>query len=102
MIGETAIPGRFDQVDEDENESSPASDPPSRTAGDEEHPMPQAVKLTAERAFPWRRMVLWTFALVTVAYLLTRHSAHVYQLFPIIFLLACPAMHLFHHRRHRH
>lgn len=95
MIPQTAIPDRFDQVARMKNESSPASDPPS---GKEEFPMPEAV----ERAFPWRNMALWTLALVAAAYLLTRHSAHIYQFLPILFLLACPLMHLFHHRRHRH
>ena len=35
-------------------------------------------------------------------YLLTEHTAHVFGALPLLFLLACPLMHLFMHRGHGH
>jgi hypothetical protein len=64
--------------------------------------MSQTADPAPQSSFPWRSMVIWTLVLVTAASLLTRHSTHVLQFLPFAFLLACPLMHLFHHRRHRH
>jgi len=41
-----------------------------------------------------------TAAAFVAAYLLTRHSSHVWQFLPFALLLACPVMHLMHHRHH--
>jgi hypothetical protein len=42
------------------------------------------------------------FLAVTAFYLLTEHTAHVFGALPYMLLAACPLMHLFHHRDHRH
>ena len=42
------------------------------------------------------------FLAVTAFYLLTEHTAHVFGALPYLLLAACPLMHLFHHRDHRH
>jgi thiol:disulfide interchange protein len=34
------------------------------------------------------------------SFLLARHGAHLYALLPWLLLLACPLMHLLHHRGH--
>ena len=51
-----------------------------------------------------RRALLRGIALsalaAALAWLLTRHQAHVLQLLPYGILLLCPLMHLFHHRGH--
>ena len=47
--------------------------------------------------------VLWGFLAVIAFFLFTEHRAHVFGLLPYLLLLACPLMHLFHHRgHHRH
>jgi len=50
----------------------------------------------------WTRVAIVTIAATGGAFLLTRHAGHVAQLLPYALLLACPLMHLMHHRRHRH
>lgn len=46
----------------------------------------------------------WAIAAVLLAaagvYLWTEHQAHLLALFPLTLALACPLMHLFHHRGH--
>ena len=54
----------------------------------------------SRRPFPWKQMLMLTALLVSGTYLLTRHANHVFQLLPLLFLFACPLMHLFHHRHH--
>jgi hypothetical protein len=39
---------------------------------------------------------------VAMFFLLTEHTAHVLGALPYLLLLACPLMHLFHHRGHHH
>jgi len=42
-------------------------------------------------------------AVLIIAYLLfTEHRAHIIQILPYLFLLACPLMHLFMHGKHSH
>lgn len=52
------------------------------------------------------RWVFWGFVLVAALFLIAEHRAHVYQYLPLLLLLACPLMHLFHghggHGSHRH
>jgi hypothetical protein len=89
-----------DPVEEALLESFPASDPPARTLGKDEMKMDQ--RASDHRMFPWGRMLTWTLVLMAVSYLLTQHARHVFQLLPLLFLFACPLMHLFHHRKHGH
>jgi hypothetical protein len=42
------------------------------------------------------RWIFWGFALVAAYFLLTEHRAHTIQYLPVLLLLACPIMHLFH------
>jgi hypothetical protein len=61
-----------------------------------EHPSP--------RSF-WRAPSGWVllgFLAIAAFYLLTEHTAHVMGALPYLLLLACPAMHLLHHRHHDH
>jgi predicted secreted protein len=66
--------------------------------------------LVENSAVAWRathrtailRTVVITVALVGIAYLLTRHADHALQYLPLLVLLACPLMHIFMHRGHRH
>ncbi|WP_243395697.1 DUF2933 domain-containing protein [Sphingomonas oleivorans] len=48
------------------------------------------------------RLLLTTASAFLATYLLTRHQSHALQLLPYLVLLACPLMHLFMHRGHRH
>jgi hypothetical protein len=58
-----------------------------------------------ELANQWKsglpRVAVFTAVAFVAAWLLTRHSNHVWQFLPYALLLACPLMHLMHHR-HRH
>ena len=49
---------------------------------------------------PGRRAnwVLLGFIAVIGFFLLTEHRAHLFGILPFLLLLACPLMHLFHHR----
>lgn len=55
-------------------------------------------------AAPWWRtrsgVVLCGFLLIGGFYLFTEHTAHVFGVLPFLLILACPLMHLFHHRGH--
>lgn len=44
--------------------------------------------------------VLLGFFAIAGFFLLTEHRAHVLGLLPFLLLLACPLLHLFHHRGH--
>ncbi|MFO1213359.1 MAG: DUF2933 domain-containing protein [Burkholderiaceae bacterium] len=53
----------------------------------------------------WRsRFGIGWLALAGVAgwFLWTEHRAHLFGMLPYLVLLACPLMHVFMHRRHRH
>jgi hypothetical protein len=45
---------------------------------------------------------LVTVVLAGGAYILTRHTEHVIRYLPLLIVLACPLMHVFMHRGHRH
>lgn len=47
------------------------------------------------------KLLAVTLGLAAGAYLLTRHLDHVGRYLPYLVLLACPLMHVLHHR-HRH
>ena len=42
------------------------------------------------------RWVFWGFVLVAVFFLISEHRAHVFQYLPVLLLLGCAVMHLFH------
>ena len=42
------------------------------------------------------RWVFWGFVLVAAFFLISEHRAHVFQYLPILLLLGCAVMHLFH------
>lgn len=50
------------------------------------------------------RWVFWGFVLIAAFFLISEHRAHVFQYLPILLLLGCALMHLFHghggHGRH--
>lgn len=51
----------------------------------------------------WRMtMVICLFLFAIVFLLWTEHRAHLFGALPYLILLACPLMHLFMHRGHRH
>jgi hypothetical protein len=63
-----------------------------------------AVDHTAERSF-WKSpsgVVFLCFLGVALFFLLTEHTAHVLGALPYLLVLACPLMHLLHHRGHHH
>jgi len=47
------------------------------------------------------RIAFAVFLAVAGFFLWTEHRAHLYSALPYVLLLACPLMHLFHHRHHR-
>ena len=51
----------------------------------------------------WARInqwLLWLGLAAAVAWLVLRHGAHLLEVSPFLFLLACPLMHLFGHGGH--
>jgi len=48
------------------------------------------------------RIVFLSFAAIAGYYLVTEHRAHLFGILPFALLAACPLLHLFHHRGHRH
>jgi hypothetical protein len=48
------------------------------------------------------RLALWGFILVILFFLVTEHRAHFFGALPYVLVFACPLMHLFLHRGHRH
>jgi Flp pilus assembly protein TadB len=62
--------------------------------------------VTSSRQYrPWRRrfsgFVFLTLLVAAIAFWVTGHRAHIMVAVPYLILLACPLMHLFHHRKHR-
>lgn len=47
-------------------------------------------------------LTLLVAALVGGFYLITEHQTHLYGVLPYLILLACPLMHIFMHKGHRH
>ena len=47
-------------------------------------------------------LVMVGFLAIALFFLLTEHRAHVFGVLPWLLILACPLMHLFMHRGHRH
>lgn len=60
-----------------------------------------SVKRPAFSGRPLALLTLFTAAAFVIAYLLTRHSNHLWQLLPYGLLIACPLLHIVHHSRHR-
>ncbi|MGH8509035.1 MAG: DUF2933 domain-containing protein [Gammaproteobacteria bacterium] len=48
------------------------------------------------------KIALWGFLFVILFFLLTEHRAHVFGALPYLLVAACPLMHFFMHRGHRH
>jgi hypothetical protein len=48
------------------------------------------------------RYVFFGFVAIAAYFLITEHRAHVVAYLPYLLLAACPLMHLFHHRGHKH
>ncbi len=50
--------------------------------------------------------IFWGFAAIAAFFLVAEHRAHLIEYLPFLLLLACPLLHLFHHRGghdgHRH
>ena len=44
----------------------------------------------------YRRWVFWGFLLIAGYFLIAEHRAHVFQFLPVVLLLACPLLHMFH------
>jgi hypothetical protein len=59
---------------------------------------------SSRRSF-WRTpsgITLLGFLAIALFFLFTEHRAHVMGALPWLLVLACPLMHLFHHRHHGH
>lgn len=48
------------------------------------------------------RLVFVGFILIAAYFLFTEHRAHLIGILPFLLLAACPLLHLFHHRGHKH
>lgn len=48
------------------------------------------------------RFVFFGFVAVAAYFLITEHRAHLSGILPFLLIAACPLLHLFHHRGHRH
>lgn len=48
----------------------------------------------------YAKLLALTIGAFALAWILTRHSNHVWQLVPYALLIACPLMHFMHHGRH--
>jgi hypothetical protein len=55
-----------------------------------------------DRAGRFSRYVFFGFAAIALFFLITEHRPHVIPFLPFLLLVACPLMHLFHHRGHGH
>lgn len=71
--------------------------------------MSQALSIQAGKQAGRTGWVFAGFLAVAAFFLLTEHRAHLYGALPYLLFLACPLMHLMHHRghhgggaRHRH
>jgi hypothetical protein len=62
--------------------------------------------MTPETKAPWWRLpfraTLIAFLAIAAFFLVTEHSAHLYGVLPLLFLLACPLMHFMHHGHRGH
>jgi hypothetical protein len=56
--------------------------------------------IATERQFSPGNWVLIGFLAIAAFFLWTEHRAHLLGILPFLLLLACPLMHLFHHRHH--
>lgn len=52
------------------------------------------------RSGNWSRWALIGFLAIAAFFLLSEHRAHLLGVLPFLLLLACPLLHLFHHRGH--
>ena len=48
------------------------------------------------------RWAIWILGAAALLYLIIEHRPHLFGWLPYLILLACPLMHFFMHRRHRH
>jgi hypothetical protein len=48
------------------------------------------------------RYVFLAFAAIAAYFLITEHRAHLFGILPFLLLAACPLLHFFHHRGHKH
>ena len=48
------------------------------------------------------RIAIWAIGAAALVYLIVEHQPHLFQWLPYLIILACPLMHLFMHRGHRH
>jgi len=52
----------------------------------------------AQIGSPRAKWIFIAFAAIAAFFLFTEHRAHLFGVLPYLLLLACPLMHLFHHR----
>lgn len=52
-------------------------------------------------ANPWHWSI-WLAGAAALIYLVIEHRPHLFGWIPYLIILACPLMHLFMHRKHRH
>lgn len=50
----------------------------------------------------FRGLITFIFIIAIGYYLITEHRAHLFNILPLLLLLACPLMHIFMHRSHHH
>lgn len=63
----------------------------------EHHPQPSKQKHWWSS---FRGLVAFIFIVVIGFYLITEHRAHLFNILPLLLLLACPLMHIFMHGKH--
>jgi len=63
-----------------------------------DHPQPDEGGAPAPRTAA--RLAFVVFIGVALFFFWTEHRAHLYGALPYVLLLACPVMHLFHHKGH--
>ena len=44
------------------------------------------------------RLVFFGFVAIAAYFLITEHRAHLFGILPYLLILACPLLHMFHHR----
>ncbi|MEK9803020.1 MAG: DUF2933 domain-containing protein [Curvibacter sp.] len=65
--------------------------------------LPYDPKQNGRNSPNWSRInqwLLWLGLAAAVAWMFYRHNAHLQQLLPFLFILACPLMHIFGHGSH--